>query len=525
MLRSRFTLIALAAVVALTVLNYHWLSRRHIPSEVPRAITTDSIAEVAHQVLPQIVNIYISGTGRNRFGITSDDLFEQLDPDSGNLTPEERNRLWQFHRQLDPETLWSVDSAGSGVIISEDGLVITNHHLFEDYTDMDIEVHLYDGQVYGGDQVELIAQDSLTDLALLRINGSGFAPATFGDSDRVNIGDWVIAIGNPLQLASTVTQGIVSARGREVSQGEIFDYLQTSAHIEPGSSGGALMNMQGELIGINTAIATQTDRWEGFGFALPSNSVKEVVDALREFGRVPRGYIGINFYSGGNSLPTSERRLLGYRGPGGILITSVRPNGPSDLAGLRTDDIIVSVAGQPVQDATELIRTVAALPVGSEAQVELWRGDRLTSEGFFFTADLVIGERPAENVIREEGLDIAPQTASAETFALPGSGIEVEFFPHRYPVVTSVEDHSPGFYAGFRVGDVIQEVNGIPAPTERRMLYALRLLPDDIMDHYFLINRGIHRRHLTLNVSGLNIARAPEITPPPLSPEAITLIH
>jgi serine protease Do/serine protease DegQ len=371
--------------------------------------------------------------------------------------------------------------------------------------------------VFSGEDVVLVATDELTDLAVIRVNAEGLDAVEFGDSDLVNIGDWVIAVGNPLQLAHTVTQGIVSSKYRETSQGMIVDFLQTSAHIEPGSSGGALLNLRGELVGINTAIATEGDRWEGFGFALPSNTVHTVVDSLIEKGHVPRGYIGIRFPNAGGGLSESARRLLGYRGPGGVLIQGVESSGPSDFAGIQPDDILVTLAGQPIATGLDMLRTVASLPVGSIAEVELWRGDRRTSTGRFVTADLAIAARPSDDELRLRDRRVPPEP-SDEPVTLGRTGLSVNItgpLSDRQIMVTGVDPNTPADQLGFQVGDRIVRVNGWRVGTEWGLYDALRLQPAHIADHEFLIRRGDIDRRLVMSVEEAGLEPAPDIAEPP----------
>jgi serine protease Do len=513
----------LGALLLLTVFNVRLAQRRHEPSMETAGLTTDTFAQVAHRALPKTVTITISGQRPGGDELSAEEFFGRFLPEGEEVPPELRE-LWRFHSQFEPEDLPSLDAAGSGVIVSEDGHIVTNQHLFLGLRDPEIEVQLYDGRIFRGDQIEMVASDRLTDLAVLRIDAEGLDPIEFGDSDRANIGDWVIAIGNPLHLAHTVTQGIISAKYRETSEGMIVDFLQTSAHIDPGSSGGALLNLEGEVIGINTAIATESQRWEGFGFALPSNTVRTVVEALIERGRVPRGYIGIYFPTRGNGLSEGDRRLLGYDGPGGVLVLSVVDNGPAQLAGLENGDIIVTIAGQPVSEGIDLLRTVAALDIGSVAEIEIWRGDRRVSEGSYLTVDLAIADRPPDGELRRREREQRLQDRASrpepeeETLDLPEAGLHLEATSEggmRRLVVTEVERGSSAETAGFEVGDVIVRANGLRVRGERDLIGALRLQPGDVINHWFLLDRGEERLHVTLGVEEAGLTRAPEIEPPP----------
>jgi serine protease Do len=413
-------------------------------------------------------------------------MLERIDPDSPGIG--------SLPHWIDPEELGRSHASGSGVVVSGDGHIVTNHHLFTDVISPEIEVHLFDGRAYSGDQVELVASDRLTDLAVIRVKSGGFHPIRFGDSDRLNIGDWVLAIGNPLDLDNTVTQGIISSKYRDTGQGILVDFIQSSAHIEPGSSGGALMNVDGELVGINTAIATTQANWEGFGFALPSNTVREVVEALIETGHVPRGFIGIEFLSDQQSLPEPMRRLLGYVGPGGVLVRRVTDDGPADLSGIRSQDIIISVASQPVASGIDLLRAVAALQVGTTTEVEIWRGDPENGEGRQMSMDLMIAPRPTDQEILAMNSipGVTPPPREPEITELGGTGLALEFRPWRRNGavrVATVEPDSPAEAAGFQIGDRILGVNGTRIFSPLALFAAIRLQGPGVENHTFFVER------------------------------------
>jgi serine protease Do len=506
MRRTPLSILLLLALGVLTVVNFRLTEQRHVPSHDPRSLTTDTFAEIAQRVLPQTVNIYVTGVNPNLPEIPVD-------------------MLGPRHIDISPDDLRAVKASGSGVIVREDGIVVTNHHLFTNIASPEIEVHLYDGRVYGGDDVQLLASDRLTDIAVLKVRAHGLIAAQFGDSDRLNIGDWVVAVGNPLELASTVTQGIVSAKYRQTEQGVLVDFIQSSAHIDPGSSGGALLNVNGELIGINTAIATDTSRWEGFGFALPSNTVRQVVDELLEQGHVPRGFIGINFEARDDGLSPVSRRLLGYRGPDGVLVLGVQPGGPADLAGLRRQDIVLAIAGQPITTGTDLLRTVASLPIGSITEVELWRGDVRTSQGRHMTLQMAIAERPSDPELEARRPAPAPvrPAGAPEPIDFPSAGLHLEWRTqdHGALVVTEVDEGSAAETAGFQRGDVILRVNAWPILSPTSLWAALRLQPEPIRNHSFLAGRGGEALYMNLDASVLDVPPAPEITQAEASSEEV----
>ncbi|MBN1477600.1 trypsin-like peptidase domain-containing protein [Candidatus Sumerlaeota bacterium] len=512
MRRATLSVALLLAVAALTVVNWRLAQDRHVASHDPQALSSDTFARIAHRVLPQTVTIYVTGSDP-RVRALSMDMLDQLLEEHGPL----------IGPLLDPDRLGLVEAAGSGVVVRPDGYVVTNRHVVGDIPSPEYEVRLYDGRVYRGEEVELIASDALTDLAVLRLHAHGLDAVEFGDSDQLNIGDWVVAVGNPLDLANTVTHGIVSAKFRETGGGTIVDFLQTSAHIEPGSSGGALVNIEGQLVGINTAIATETRRWQGFGFALPSNTVREVVDALIEHGRVPRGYIGVEFRSGEETLPDPMRRLLGHRGPGGVLVRGITPSGPADLAGIRMSDIILTVAGQSIASGMDLLRTVASLPIGSVAEVELWRGDPATSAGRVVRADMVIAERPTDDELLASRRGPAPPAPPPEIITLADAGLVLEARtqgPAMQIEVMEVTPGSPAEAAGFEPGELVRRINGWPVGSAMHVYLAMRLREPSVTDHAFLVqSKDGSQRHLVIGVDAMGLSPAPEIIPAEASAE------
>jgi len=273
-------------------------------------------------------------------------------------------------------------SFASAVILDEDGYLVTNWHVVAEATE--IQVQLGDGRLVEPDTVGL---DAETDLAVLKLNAGGLMPIRLGSSSQLRIGDIVLAIGNPYGLTNTVTQGIVSATGRAMLDLATFeDFIQTDAAINAGNSGGALVNTNGELVGINTAILSQDTSTEGIGFAIPVNLVRGVVEEIKRNGRVIRGYIGIV----PDDLTSSERARRGLEGNRGILLTSVYPDGPAARAGLQVDDVILSINDEPIITTRQALLLVAGAKPGDELRVEAWR------RGEIFSTTVVAAERSEE---------------------------------------------------------------------------------------------------------------------------------
>jgi Do/DeqQ family serine protease len=262
-------------------------------------------------------------------------------------------------------------SSGSGVIVSDDGYVVTNNHVIEDASE--VEVLLSDNRSY---EAKVIGVDPQTDLALLKIDANALTFVNYGDSDDLKIGEWVLAVGNPFNLTSTVTAGIVSAKARNIgilrdgSGLQIESFIQTDAAVNPGNSGGALINLKGELIGINTAIATPTGTYAGYSFAVPVTLVRKVVDDLLEFGKVQRGLLGIRI----GDVNAAAAKQLGLDVLQGVYVSSVNDNSAAEEAGIEQGDVIIGINERVVNNVSELQEMVARNRPGDEVKVTLLRG-------------------------------------------------------------------------------------------------------------------------------------------------------
>ena len=262
-------------------------------------------------------------------------------------------------------------SSGSGVVVSPDGYIVTNHHVVEKSND--IKVTLSDKRTY---QAKLVGSDPSTDVAVLKIEEQELPFMVFGNSDSVRVGEWVLAVGNPFNLESTVTAGIVSAKGRNINilsgAASIESFIQTDAAVNPGNSGGALVNTAGELIGVNTAIITESGSYEGYSFAVPSNLVKKVVRDLREFGNVQRAYLGVGI----QDLDSETARDLGLPNAEGVLINRVASEGAASDAGLQEGDVVIGINSTNMRSTSELQEFVGRFRPGQSVQVDYWRNNK-----------------------------------------------------------------------------------------------------------------------------------------------------
>ncbi|MCS7238360.1 MAG: Do family serine endopeptidase [Thermoguttaceae bacterium] len=334
---------------------------------------------------------------------------------------------------------------GSGVIIHPEGIILTNRHVVEDSEE--IVVQLYDGREYRAAEVR---SDDQTDLAVIRVTPEAPLPAArLGDSDQLEIGDWVIAIGHPFELEQTVSAGIISAKGRTLSAVQRARFLQTDAAINPGNSGGPLVNLDGEVVGINTAIFSRTGGNQGIGFAIPINLAKWVVPQLIQFGRVPRSYLGIELLE----LPPAKARELGSEG--GVLVGRVFPGSPAEKAGVRRQDVIVSYDGRPVRYPADLQELVERSPADTEHQLELFRdGKRIVLNVIVKPMPEDFGTRALADLYHDRNwgmlaTDLTPEVAKR-------LGLKVE----KGVLVVHVDPGRPAARAGLREGMIIVEVGG-----------------------------------------------------------------
>ena len=276
--------------------------------------------------------------------------------------------LQQFYGMPGQTQKQYLEAYGSGVVLTPDGYIVTNNHVVEGADEVEITFNNHVKKA-----ATIIATDPTTDLALIKVEGSDYDFLTFGDSDNVRIGEWVLAVGNPFQLSSTVTAGIVSAKARDISiLGEgtsVESFIQTDAAVNPGNSGGALVNMKGELVGINAAIASHTGSYEGYSFAIPSNIVRKVVDDLLLYGETQRGYLGVQV----GEMNEELAEKCGLDTPQGLYVAVVTEGGAAEKSGVKKGDAIISINGKKVNTYTQLIESVRQYRPGDQVNVEVVR--------------------------------------------------------------------------------------------------------------------------------------------------------
>jgi serine protease Do len=418
----------------------------------------DSFADLADRLLPSVVNISTTQTV-SRESMTGNEEFDEFFKEF-------------FDRQEQENRPRRMTSLGSGFIIDSSGYIVTNNHVIADADEVTVVLH---------DDTELkatiVGRDEKTDLALLKVDAGRSLPATdWGSSDELRIGDWVMAIGNPFGLGGTVTAGIVSARSRDINSGPYDDYIQTDASINRGNSGGPLFDMDGKVIGVNTAIFSQSGGSVGIGFAIPSSLAQNVIAQIREYGKPRRGWLGVRIQT------VNDELAEGLRLPStkGALVANVTDGGPAEKAGIRQGDVVLRFDGKDVTAMRSLPRIVAETAINKEVEVVVWR------QGKEMSFDVTVGELtdeveqaalsqpdeggeggPAtEGRIANLGLKVGPiSDAARNQFKLEDSVKGV--------IVTDVDANGPAADKGLQKGDVIVEIDqkavGSPQEIDKRV--------------------------------------------------------
>ena len=398
-----------------------------------------SFADLAERLIPSVVNISTLHSPENE---------EENDTDFQSGTPG----IDRFFNQKGNNQV----SLGSGFVLSEDGYIITNNHVIDQAEE--ISVILSDNTKI---EAELIGRDMKTDIALIKINtDKKLIPVVFGDSDKIRVGDWVLAIGNPFGLGGSVTAGIVSAKSRDIESGPYDNFIQTDASINQGSSGGPMFNMNGEVIGINSAIFSTTGASMGIGFAIPVNLAKWVVSQLKNTGEVKRGWLGIKIQPNTPEIASS----LGLSSEAGALVSGLSENSPAQKSGIKAGDIILDFDGHKIDNTKNLSRLAAETPIGKKVSVTLWRDKKELKIP-------VLIEQMPEDVPESKKTETKQPAVEGNEVLIEGFGITVtEMSPEaidKYSlnpeikgiVITGVRSGSDAEQKGLKKGNVIVKID------------------------------------------------------------------
>jgi serine protease Do len=475
--RRSWRAVAVAATAALAVFAIPPLARAEHPNgsgqnditnRVQRetAINLPSLHPLVHRVLPAVVNISSELAEQAQEGPPGDEGDQGDQGDQGGTTSPfdqflrrffDNHGLQQLHHQI--------MALGSGFIIDPAGYVVTNNHVVADAHE--ITVILQDNSRH---PAKVVGRDPKTDLAVLKINAGYKLPfVRWGDSSKVDVGDWIVAVGNPFGLGGTVTAGIVSALGRDIDEGPYDNFIQLDAPINRGNSGGPTFNLEGQVIGINTAIYSPSGGSVGIGFAIPSNAATEVIEQLRTKGYVTRGWLGVAIQS---VTPTIADSLgMNAAHPSGALVASVNQGSPAEKAGVKQGDVILDAGGREIKSVHELPSIVADTPPGRKLELTVLR-NRKTEHLMATVSEMpkhpqvAMAEEPPE---QSSGLGLQLSTMTPklrDRFGIPKSVEGV--------VVTNVAGASPAGALGIQPGDVIQSIDQQPAKTPRQAAAALK---------------------------------------------------
>jgi serine protease Do len=425
----------------------------------------ESFAPLVKRVLPAVVNISVTESAR------SDESSDQpregfphspFDQFLRRFFEQQRGGDDEFSQRESPDGDGAVKriALGSGFIIDPEGHIVTNNHVVGEAAK--VEVTLQDNTKY---TAKIIGRDPRTDLAVLKIDAGKPLPyVSFGDSSAAEIGDWVVAVGNPFGLGGSVTTGIISARGRDIHTGQFDDFLQIDAPINRGNSGGPTFDLQGQVIGINTAIYSPNGGSVGIGFAVPSNVAKRVVAQLEATGKVSRGWLGVQIQPVTQAIAAS----LGLKSDHGALVAVVQPNSPSAKAGLKQGDVVTAFNGTEITQMRDLPRLVAEVAPGSKGNLTLWRGGQTTS------LEVTIGEAPANPQVASAAEDNPSTPETADTMGLHFAGLTNDLRRELHVgrevqgvVITRVDNGSLGDNLGLERGDIVVSINQQPVATPR----------------------------------------------------------
>ena len=408
------------------------------PTSIFAKTVPASFADLADKLMPSVVNISATRVVETRpqsqfpFQFPPGSPFEEF--------------FKEFNQQQTPQKRKST-ALGSGFVISEDGIVITNNHVIQGSEG--ILVRFTNDKEY---EAKLIGTDPVSDIAVLKINSKDkFKPVPLGDSGKARVGDWVLAIGNPFGLGGTVTSGIISAINRDINMGRYDNFIQTDASINQGNSGGPLFNLQGEVVGINTAIFSQSGGSVGIGFAIPSNFAKNVIDQLQKYGETRRGWLGVRIQVVTQEIADS----LGMKEAIGALVADVNENSPAQKAGLKDGDVIIEFNGIKIDTMRKLPKVVGEAPVGKAANIKIWRDKKVLSK------TVVLGRLEETAEFKEKQVPAKVADTSVESLGIKVRNLNEKDMAARKikdkngVIIQEVDVNGPMSDAAVSVGDII----------------------------------------------------------------------
>ena len=408
------------------------------PTSIFAKTVPASFADLAEKLMPSVVNISATRVVETRpqsqfpFQFPPGSPFEEF--------------FKEFNQQQAPQKRKST-ALGSGFVISEDGIVITNNHVIQGSEG--ILVRFTNDKEY---EAKLIGTDPVSDIAVLKINSKDkFKPVPLGDSGKARVGDWVLAIGNPFGLGGTVTSGIISAINRDINMGRYDNFIQTDASINQGNSGGPLFNLQGEVVGINTAIFSQSGGSVGIGFAIPSNFAKNVIDQLQKYGETRRGWLGVRIQVVTQEIADS----LGMKEAIGALVADVNENSPAQKAGLKDGDVIIEFNGIKIDTMRKLPKVVGEAPVGKAANIKIWRDKKVLSK------TVVLGRLEETAEFKEKQVPAKVADTSVESLGIKVRNLNEKDMAARKikdkngVIIQEVDVNGPMSDAAVSVGDII----------------------------------------------------------------------
>jgi len=477
------TLLARQYSLVTTTLVLFGLAFIFFTGSIARGAAPPDFADLAEKLSPTVVNIYTTQTVE-----VSSSPHQFFFPDDMDI-PEPFKRFFglpEKPEQPAPKRQMERTSLGSGVIVTADGYILTNNHVVEDADE--INVTLYNFEEY---QAEIVGRDPKSDLALIKIEPkSNLQFVTFGDSDSLRVGEWVLAIGNPFGLQQTVTSGIISAKARSINNQSYGNFIQTDASINPGNSGGPLFNLAGEMVGVNTAIFSRTGGNIGIGFAIPVNMAKNVFAQLKEFGRVTRGWLGVMI----QQVTTDLADNFGLDRPIGALVGQVIPDSPADKAGLRAGDVIIEYNGKEVSQMSMLPALVANTAVGTKAPLVIIR------DGKRQNITVEIGKLEEEEpVIADKETGTSKKIGMTVQELTPKLAESLGIDETQGLIVTDIVARSAAAEAGILRGDIILEINRGQVETIEQYKAALQAAQDR-KSLLLLIKRDQHTRFVVIEM-------------------------